>query len=226
LRVPFRDIERQHASFPEDTLLYFIDPITPTTGGLSGMFFMRYGPDITVKNWTDYAGLREHNAAYIYYFDEARRPREVAVQKDAVTIPSARLPLGFQAPVRLVGYEVAATTVKRGEPLIVLLYWRGTGPIEFKYTVFLHLIDAQGRVVAGYDSEPRKGQYPTTAWEPNLLTADVIVMPVGSDVPAGSNYRLEVGLYDAATQQRLAIVDLEGHPVTDAFTIDTFKVEP
>lgn len=226
LRVPFRDIERQHATFPEDTLLYFVDPITPTTGGLSGMFFMRYGRAVSVKNWTDYAGLREHNTAYIYYFDEGRRPREVAVQKDAVTIPSARLPVGFQSPIRLVGYEVAATTIKRGEPLIVLLYWRGTGPLETRYTVFLHLLDAQGRVVAGYDSEPRKGQYPTTAWEPNLLTADVIVMPVGSDVAPGSNYRLEVGLYDAATGQRLAIVDLEGRPVTDVFTIDTFKVEP
>lgn len=226
LRVPFRDIERQHATFPADTLLYFIDPITPTTGGLSGMFFMRYGRDISVKNWTDYAGLREHNVSYIYYFDDQRRPREVPVERTVTTIPSARLPLTFEAPIRLEGYEVAGTSIRRGEPLVLLLYWRSFAAVNARYTVFLHLLDAQGRSVAGYDSEPRKGQYPTTAWEPNLLAADVIVMPVGTDVPVGDNYRLEVGLYDSATQQRLAIVNLEGQPVTDVFTIDTFKVVP
>ena len=66
LRVPYRDIERQHATFPQNTLLYFIDPITPTTGGLSGMFFMRYGREVHVRNWTEYARLRDHNAAFVY----------------------------------------------------------------------------------------------------------------------------------------------------------------
>ncbi len=226
LRVPFRDIERQHATFPSDTFLYFIDPITPTTGGLSGMFFMRYGRGISVKNWTDYAGLREHNVSYIYYFDDQRRPLEVPVQKNATTIPSSRLPLTFEVPIRLEGYEVAGTTIKRGEPLILLLYWRSFAPIDARYTVFVHLVDAQGHSVAGYDGEPRKGQYPTSAWEPNLLTADAIVMAVGADVPPGDNYRLEVGLYNSTSQQRLAIVNLDGQPVADVFTIDSFKVLP
>jgi hypothetical protein len=41
-RVPFRDITQRHAAFPEDTYLYFVDPLSPTSE-YSGMFFIRYG---------------------------------------------------------------------------------------------------------------------------------------------------------------------------------------
>ena len=224
LRVPFRDIERQHATFPPDTLLYFIDPITPTQGGLSGMFFLRYGREISVKNWTAYAGLHAHNATYVYYFDEARRPREILVQKDAPTQSSVRLPIEYAAPIRLEGYEVAQTRIKRGDPLVVILYWRGLGPIDRQYTVFAHLVNQSGKIVAAYDSEPRKGQFPTTMWEPNRLSADAIVVPVAADAPSGSGYKLQVGLYHLPTQERLFVVNGEGQPLADSITIESFSI--
>ncbi|MBI4789467.1 MAG: hypothetical protein HY782_20750 [Chloroflexi bacterium] len=224
LRVPFRDIERQHATFPKDTLLYFIDPITPTEGGLSGMFFLRYDREITVKNWTAYANLREHNVSYVYYIDEARRPREIPVQKDAATQPSIGLPAEYAAPIRLEGYEVAQTRIQRGEPLILILYWRAFGPLDRRYTVFAQLVDRDGKIVAGYDSEPRKGQSPTTTWEPGRLNADAIVLPVGADVPPGSGYKLQLGLYHLPTQERVSVVNAEGQPVADAITIESFAI--
>ena len=224
LRVPFRDIERQHASYPDDTLLYFVDPITPTTGGLGGMFFMRYGRGVTVKNWTDHAGLNNHNASYIYYFDEARRPREILADKNAAPLVARSLPLDFEAPIRLEGLEVAGTNILRGSPAVLILYWRGLDKIDRSYTVFVHLFDREGRPVASYDSQPRKGQNPTTTWERGVLNAEAIVMPVGPDVPLGDGYRMTVGLYDAQTQQRLAVVDAQGQPATDMIAIEPFTV--
>ncbi|HEX9076148.1 MAG TPA: hypothetical protein VF932_10235, partial [Anaerolineae bacterium] len=224
LRVPFRDIERQHATFPKDTLLYFIDPITPTTGGLSGMFFLRYGRDMTVKNWTEYAGLRDHNVSYVYYFDEARRPREILADREAAPLVSPVLPVDYAAPIRLEALQVASTTIRRGNPFVLLLYWRGMGSIDRRYTVFVHLLDRDGNLVAGYDSQPRKGQAPTTVWERGLLYADAIVMPVGADVPLGSGYKIAVGLYDQQTQERLAVIDAQGQPVGDEITIESFTV--
>jgi hypothetical protein len=224
LRVPFRDIERQHATFPKDTLLYFIDPITPTTGGLSGMFFLRYGRDISVKNWTEYAGLREHNVSYVYYFDETRRPREILADQDASPRVSPALPVDYAAPIRLQALEVANTTIRRGSPLVLILYWRGTGSIDRRYTVFVHLLDREGKRVAGYDSEPRKGQAPTTGWEPGRLSADAIVVPVGAEVPLGSGYKIAVGLYDLQTQQRLAVIGAQGQPAGDGILIEPFTV--
>ncbi len=223
LRVPFRDIERMHPTYPEDTLLYFIDPITPTTGGLSGMFFLRYGRGVTVKNWTEYAGLREHNAAFVYYFDETRQPHEIVVVKTG-TQTDLQLPARYEAPIALEGYEVARTSVKRGTPLVILLYWRAGDRIQRNYTVFVELVDRAGRVVAGYESEPRKGQHPTTRWEPGWLAADAVLLPINMDAPIGSDYRLRVGLRDAETRRRLGVLDAQGQAISDAITIWPFTI--
>ncbi len=216
LRVPYRDIERTHASFPDDSLLYFIDPITPTTGGLSGMFFLRYGRGITVRNWTEPGNLREHNASYVYFFDETRRPHEIEVEKNVALQSALRTPVDFAGTIRLEGYELARASVQRGSPLVLLLRWVTSARIDREYTVFVHLVDAAGRLAAGYDSPPRKGQLPTTRWNPYVPVHDAVLLPIRPDVPPGDGYQVEIGLYDAQTQERLAIVDLEGKPIADA----------
>ena len=132
--------------------MYFIDPITPTTGGLSGMFFLRYGRDITVRNWTEYARLRDHNVSYVYYFDEARRPREILADKNAVPLVAPSLPLDFAVPIRLEGLEVAGTNIPRGSPAVLILYWRGLDKIDRNYTVFVHLLDREVDVIPGFGS--------------------------------------------------------------------------
>jgi hypothetical protein len=224
LRVPFRDIERRNPTFPPDTLLYFIDPITPTEGGLSGMFFLRYGKDITVRNWTQYAGLREHNAAWVYYFDEQRRPQKIDVEKNARTTVEPTLPIDFQIPIRLEGYEVSHASLKRGVPLAVILYWRALEPIAQDYSVFVHLVDRIGTIVAQSDSQPRKGQLPMSTWEPHKLVTDVILLPIDASVPVGNDYQLVIGIYDAHTGARVSPQDSQGRPLGDAITISSFKV--
>ena len=89
--------------------------------------------------------------------------------------------------------------------------------------MFVHLVDPNGKVVAGYDSAPRKGKLPTSEWVPLGLTADAIVLPI-DNVPTGTGYEIKVGWYDAATQQRLFVVDASGRPVIDAILIDSFSV--
>lgn len=220
LRVPYRDIERKNPTFPPDTLLYFIDPITPTEGGLSGMFFLRYGKGITVRNWTQYAGLREHNAAWVYYFDEERRPQKIDVEKDARTSIEPKLPIDFQVPLRLEGYEVSHVTLKRGTPLALILYWRALDTIPYDYTVFVHLVDRQGTIVAQYDNQPRKGQAPMSTWEPHRPFTDVVLLPIDDDVPMDNDYRLVLGIYDAQTGARVPFQNSLG----DSITISPFKV--
>lgn len=219
LRVPFRDIERQHATFPQNTLLYFIDPITPTTGGLSGMFFMRYGRDVHVRNWTEYARLRDHNAAFVYYFDAERKPREIIVEKNITLTSSPGMPAQFAAPIYLEGFEVAQTTIKRGTPIVLILYWRAREKIETDYTLFAHLIATDGKIVTQSDAQPRKGQMPTSTWQPNRLIADAVLIAT-DNVPIGAGYKLQIGLYDANTQQRLSIANSQ----VDSIVIESFRV--
>ena len=224
LRVPFRDIERAHPSFPQNTLLYFIDPITPTTGGLAGMAMVQYGAGVWVKNWTEYADLNKYAAAYVYYFDATRAPREILVEKSAGTRISLPPPIDFSSSIRLTGYEVPRVTIRRGDPIVLVLYWQAAGQIEKDYTMFAHLVAPDGKVVAQYDSAPRKGKFPTTEWDSSHYIADSILIPTGPGVAAGSDYRIEIGWYDTATQQRLAVMDAHGQRVTDVVVIQPFKI--
>jgi hypothetical protein len=224
LRVPCRDIERANPTFPPNTLLYFIDPITPTEGGLAGMFFLRYGKDITVRNWTQYAGLREYNAAWVYYFDEQRRPQKIDVERNALTTVTPAPPVDFEVSVRLEGCEVSHVTLKRGTPLAIILHWRAREPIAQDYTVFVHLVDRAGKIVAQSDSQPRKGQAPMSTWEPHRPFTDVVLLAIDSNVPVGDDYRVVIGLYDANTGARLATRDMHGQPMGDSIVIAAFKV--
>ncbi|MBM3129313.1 MAG: hypothetical protein FJ009_11905 [Chloroflexi bacterium] len=224
LRVPYRDIERQNPAFPPDTLLYFIDPITPTEGGLSGMFFLRYGKGVTVRNWTQYAGLREHNAAWVYYFDEQRRPQKINVEKNATTIVAPALPIDFQIPLRLEGYEVSHITLKRGMPLALIFYWRALDDIPQDYSVFVHLVDRNGTLVKQSDGQPRKGRAPMTTWTPRRSFTDVVLIPIDADVSVGENYQLVIGIYAVRTGMRVLLQDAPGQPPGDSITISSFRV--
>ncbi len=207
-RVPFRDISQANPMFPPDTRLYFIDSITPLSE-LAGMFTLRYGSGVTVSG-TDHlvdpvAHLRDHAAAFVFYFDDTGKPHQVAVEPGSGERATPALPIVFAAPLSLENVELARTTLTRGDVMIALLYWRATGKIEKDYTVFVHLVDRNGKMIAGSDSPPRKGNAPTGAWEPGRLLADGIVLPIPSDAPIDNDAFLEIGIYDPANQQRVPI---------------------
>lgn len=223
LRVPFNDIARAHPTLPKNTLLYFIDPITPTTGGISGMSMVRYGKEVWVKNWGESAQFNRYDTAYVYYFGQDRRPREILVDQNAKTQISRDLPIDFEPGIRLTGYEIPQTTIKRGMPIVLVVYYQAMQTIERDYTMFVHVVDAKNQMLAQYDSAPRKGKLPTTEWLVQGLIADALVLPI-DQVPAGSGYKIVVGWYDSATQQRVSIIDANGQRVADSFTIDSFAI--
>jgi hypothetical protein len=226
-RVPFRDISRAHPTFPDDTCLYFIDPISPVSE-LSGMFTLRYGRGVTVVS-SELGGdlaanLRRHKNAFVYYFDETGKPIEVPVEPTIDARPSYEPPLDFTAPIRLEGYELPRARIKRGDALVVLLYWRATQKIEKDYMVFVHLVDRDGQMIAGNDSSPHKGDMPTSQWLAGQWVVDPIVMPIPVDARVSNDYRLEIGLYELPSLERLAIVDARGQPVADTLMIAPLSV--
>ncbi len=223
-RVPFRDISRAHATFPDDTLLYFIDPVSPLSE-LSGMFTLRYGRGVNVSgDARGIAALRAHNAAFLYYFDETAKPIEIAIDQGDTARAALALPADLNARIRLDGYEIARARVRRGEMFVLLLYWRATGNIAVDYTVFVHLTDQHGKSVFGYDSQPHKGESPTSKWKLHAVNVDPILFVIPSDVPPGE-YRLNVGMYDLQTQERLLFVDAQGQPMADQVVIEGVQVQ-
>jgi hypothetical protein len=88
------------------------------------------------------------------------------------------------------------------------------------YTVFVHLSDPSGYIVAQHDSQPAAGAYPTSAWTPGESLDEEVQVPLPTALPSGQ-YRLTVGLYDLKTMARLPVVDSAGAVVGDEVDLGT-----
>ena len=112
----------------------------------------------------------------------------------------------FGDAIRLIGFD-PPDTVDSSHPVPITLYWRAaTGDIPIGYTVFVHLLSDDGRLIAQSDAVPAGGARPTNEWlmeEYVTDTHELIWRETGYSGPA----RLAVGLYDPLTGARLATAD-------------------
>jgi hypothetical protein len=93
----------------------------------------------------------------------------------------------------------------------VSLLWRSLEPPDVDYTVFVHLVDDEERVWAQHDGQPAGGSRPTSSWQPGEEFADNHGLALPSDIAPGE-YQIAVGLYDAATGQRLPVLSVDEGP--------------
>ena len=100
----------------------------------------------------------------------------------------------------LIGYELTEDTLT--------LYWRALGETEQDYTVFTHVLDAEGNLLRQVDSPPADNAYPTRYWQPGDVIVDV------REIGAGYG-RVLVGLYSLVDGARLVVVDEVGTAVPD-----------
>ncbi len=128
----------------------------------------------------------------------------------------------FGSGVRLLGYELSPSPT-RGQPLAVTLFWQAEAPMTTSYTVFAHLLNAAGQLTVGSDHPPLDGDAPTVSWLKGEVLTDLYDLPIPVDSPAGE-YRIEVGLYDPQTGQRLPVTR-DGQPQPDGrLLLDQFVV--
>jgi hypothetical protein len=106
----------------------------------------------------------------------------------------------FGGAIALLGYDLSPSPVPGGS-LRVTLCWQALAAPPADYTVFAHLLDAQGRVAAQHDGAPDAGRRPTGGWVEGEVVLDSHDLAIPPDLAPG-DYRLEVGLYDASTGER------------------------
>ncbi|MBE7471245.1 MAG: hypothetical protein DPW09_17070 [Anaerolineae bacterium] len=120
------------------------------------------------------------------------------------------------------GYRLS---LKPEDEFTVSLYWQSSGPTDASYTVFVHLIAADGFNRAGQDNLPVWGSYPTTAWQPGEKLTDKYTLTIPAGAPPGDHY-LRLGWYNSATQERVPVVADNGQPTGDSATLNvTIRVE-
>ena len=118
----------------------------------------------------------------------------------------------FGEQIDLIGYDIQAR--------LLTLYWRRAAPITADYTVFVHVLDANGTVVAQKDQQPAASTNPTSLWD----EGEVVTDPYTIAVSAQGKYRIELGLYRAETGERLAVSDGNGKALGDHVTLASFEV--
>ena len=118
----------------------------------------------------------------------------------------------------LIGSD-APESARPGEAVPLRLYWRATSLLDQDYTVFVHLLDSSGKLLAQVDSQPRGGAYPTSAWAAGDVIPDDHTLNLPANLAPG-DYVIRVGLYLAPNGPRLPLKSSAG----DAFTLSVLQV--
>lgn len=118
---------------------------------------------------------------------------------------------------RLLGIRLEPDPPRAGEQATVTLYWQVLAQTAESYHAFVHVVDADGRLVAQRDQIPAAGSRPTTSWVEGEIIADAYVF---AQWPAEAE-RILVGMYAAGRQgpQRLPWYDAAGSPLGDVLVI-------
>ena len=160
-----------------------------------------------VEDW-----LREHafplpiewfsNTRLTRYSTATRRPELHAVEAN------------FAGQIELAGCAFDEGPLRPGEVVQVGLSWRSLEQVATDYTVLVHLVGEHGRVWTQHDSQPVGGSSPISSWEPGEEIGDNHGLALPADTPPGE-YQIAVGLYDAATGERLPLITEGQGPAGD-----------
>jgi len=139
----------------------------------------------------------------------------IEVQRE-FDVPSIQHPYqaNFGGLVEFLGYDLERTGFSPGDVLPLTLYWRALEQMDTSYTAFTHLLDEDNRIWGQQDNPPKEGGHPTTLWVKGEVVADSYHIPVDPDAPPGE-YVIKIGLYDAATGERLPVLDERGQNMVD-----------
>ena len=121
--------------------------------------------------------------------------------------PADRSPVAlFGETVRLEGVTLTDDIIAPGESIDFALFWQAIETVPFDYSVFAHLIDAEGNKVAQLDWQPKDalGPLPMTSWPIDMQIVNRVTLALPETVPAG-DYRLIIGVYDWRDGARLPV---------------------
>jgi hypothetical protein len=100
----------------------------------------------------------------------------------------------FENGLQLDRARISNTALKPGDPICVELQWSTTSQLPADFTVFAHVLDQNGQLVAQSDLQPGGGYAPTSSWpigQPITDRHGVVLPPT----LAPGNYQIVIGLY-------------------------------
>ena len=123
--------------------------------------------------------------------------------------------------MRLLGYTLPLSSLKPGDSLPLDLYWQSITEMYNNWSVFIHLIDSNGTIVAQRDTYPGVGLIATSTLNPGTILADQYIITIPPTATTPTQLSLTVGLYDYKTGSRL----YQNNDKDNIF-IDTIDITP
>jgi hypothetical protein len=125
----------------------------------------------------------------------------------------------FDDEISLIGAQVNRTA----DEIEVVVDWQVLREGERPLTVFVHLYDSTGALVAQHDGPPAQGFVPWPLWQTGDVITDRHVVALTTPLAAGS-YRLAVGVYDSNSGERLeGMTDSTSLP-DNIYTLEQFTI--
>ncbi|MBN1815027.1 MAG: glycosyltransferase family 39 protein [Anaerolineae bacterium] len=131
------------------------------------------------------------------------------------------LPVNFGDVMLFLGHDRNADEVEPGETLEVVLYWQLLQRPERHYSVFVHLLDAESRIVGEFDAN----SYGTKYWREDggEMLLGYYPLRMSPDASPGE-YQLEIGVYHQPTWERLPVYAESGEMVADRLLLRPVRV--
>lgn len=139
---------------------------------------------------------------------------------DGIAAPASDTPpvttslsYNFSADFSLAGYDLP-DSVRIGEDVTLDFWWQADSDIDVTATQFLHWFNTDTEEFFIFDQIPFAGYFPTQDWVAGMLVQDSWTVTIPDDIPAGT-YRVQTGMFELATAERIPVSDSTGTPVTD-----------
>jgi hypothetical protein len=130
---------------------------------------------------------------------------------------------GWEPGITLQAVQVPKE-IQPDDTIEVDVIWAASQRIHRPYTVFVHLYDAQGTLIAQRDAMPLNGDWPTPCWRPGDPFADRYALAASQPLAPGL-YRLELGLYWLPSGERLPVQGQGAQPERRTLYLGDVRVE-
>lgn len=118
--------------------------------------------------------------------------------------PQTSLSVELSNGIKLLGYDLDVPTYQPGDTLYLGIYWQAPEAMLARYTIFVHIVDSQGRLAASWDNPPCSTTCPTDTWLPHEILRDPYQIPLPADWQPGI-YTLMTGMYHSETGEPITL---------------------
>lgn len=134
-------------------------------------------------------------------------------QPETPTVPEGAVNFDATVADSIALRSAYASILENGQVQLTLLWEALVDRPDFDATVFVHILDADGTLIAQQDQRPWGGQYPTQIWDGKELVQTDYVFDVQGQ--ALDSLSVQAGMYTYPDLMRLA-VSQGGKPVEDS----------